>query len=224
MCPISFWIQWQTELSTGCVYAVFSYLHWTQAPIKRCHVSPDRWLHFRSRQRQVLYAAAGCCQVAATQNRRSCVPSEVHFYVIKNRAGAQHLGIRSAASPHSKTAFLANLKTLVQRSHRKGNHFNLWDRKAFCSWADNSCSLVLIGWSFVIMMAKPVKQMLQIPPFRFMNVETSLSACYIGMQSFTAFVPQTERCPGRLFGGIFPFAFCIVKTEYFTDRWQICEG
>lgn len=72
----------------------------------------------------------------------------------------------------------------------KANHVNLWDRKRFCSWADSSRCLVLIGWSFVVMMSKPVKQMLQIVPFWFMNVGTSLCACYRRMQSFTVFVSQ----------------------------------
>lgn len=68
-------------------------------------------------QGQVLYAAAGCCQAAATQDRRSCVTCEVCPHVIKSRAGAQFPSICSAAAPRPKTASLAELKSLVQRSH-----------------------------------------------------------------------------------------------------------
>lgn len=147
---------------------------------------------FQQWQGQVLYAAAGCCQAAATHDRRSCVTSKVWPHVIKSRAGAQLPSICSAAIPHPKTASLAELKSLVQRSHWKANHFNLWHRKSFCSQAENSCSLVLIEWSFVIMMAKTVKQMLQILLFRFINVENCLSACHRKMQNFTSCVLQTQ--------------------------------
>lgn len=157
-------------------------------------MSHDIWwvAPFQQCQGQVLYAAVGCCQAAATQDRRSCVTSNVCPHVIKNRAEAQLPSICSVATPHSKTASLAELKSLVQRSHWKANHFNLWYRKRFCSQADNSCSLVFIEWSSVIMMAKTVKQMLQILLVWFIKVENSLSACHRKMQNFTSSVLQTQ--------------------------------
>lgn len=152
----------------------------------RCMASLQQW------QGQILCAAAECCQAAATQDRRSCVASKVAPQVIKSRAGAQLPSICSAATPHPKTASLAELKSLVQRSHWKANHFNLWYRKRFCSQAGSSCSFILIERSFVIMMAKTVKQMLQILLFWFINVENCLSACHRKMQNFASDVFQTQ--------------------------------
>lgn len=178
---------------------------------------------FQQWQGQVLWAAPGCCHAAATQDRRSCVTSKVCPHVIKSRPGAQLPSICSAATPHSKTASLAELKSLVQRSHWKANNFNLWYRKRFCSQADNSCSLVLIEWSFVIMMARTAKQMLQILLFWFINVENYLSACHrknakLHIHCSPNTVVQVD------FLGYFSFAFHVLITEYFTDQWQIREG
>lgn len=36
--------------------------------------------------------------------------------------------------------------------------------------------------------------------------------------------PNREVSRSIFFEDIFPFAFFGVKIDYFTDRWQICEG